>query len=213
MKSPYEAWTVDQRPLFSRLPGVQGQYSRNSVVDSITKFWDEFLVFQKSQVDLLFTQNLNPLTCDSEYLDYLAYMSGFNDRYWERSYPDSAKRKLIDGAFKVIWRRFGTFQSLGYVIDCFDIKNRIQKTGDYTVGESLVGDVIGDLGFNYTIFLPTIYQGQAESRRVEQLNFLYGIGYADYSIIYDDSKFVEVDLLLTDDDRLVTTDDNTTIAL
>jgi len=211
MRNTKEAWQL-QQPIYSRLPGYHGDYSRNDTVKHIVQYWDEFLVFQKTKVDDLLTKNLDPLLCDAEYLDFLAYLSFYNKRFWDKTWKESAKRKLINGS-NLVWNFFGTFTSLGYVISCFDIKHQLQNVGDFIVGISQVGDPLGDITWSYRIYLPSIYQGTETEDLVHRLNYLFGVGYCESEVIFDDSRFIELQVITTDDNIGILTDNNEGVIL
>ncbi|NJN88912.1 MAG: hypothetical protein HC878_00055 [Leptolyngbyaceae cyanobacterium SL_5_14] len=208
MTNPAQAWS-EGKPVLARLPQ---RYKSNNLTSWIVNYWDAFLVFQKYQVDALLEKNLNGKTCDSEYLDFLGYLSFYNARFWDSSWEDAAKRKLICGS-DIVWNYFGTFTSLSYVLSAFDIKHKLQNVGDFIVDVSQVGDPLGDITWSYRIYLPTEYQGTETEEKVKKLNYLFGVGYCESEIIFDASRFVEVDILLLDDDRILLTDDNQTIEL
>jgi Phage tail protein (Tail_P2_I) len=207
------AWQ-NNRPVYDRLPGDRGAYQVNDPTNWITKYWDDFLVYQKTQVDLLLTQNLNPETCDEEFLDYLGFISGFTKDTWDRNWPPSAKRKLIKEAYTLIWLNPGSINSISFIISAFDIQNRVIKTGDFLIGISEVGDPIGDIYWDYTIFLPTRYQGTNTVKLVEKLNYLFGVCYCYSRIIFDDSKFVNAYILINEQETaFIATEDNKALEL
>lgn len=211
MKSTFEAWQSGE-PIYSRLPGYNGDYNRNETVKHLVKYWDDFLVFQKSQGDLLFEKNLNAETCDSEYLDFLGYFSFYNGRFWDRSWTDSAKRKLITGS-NIVWNYFGTFESLGYVLNAFDIRHKLQNVGDFLVDISTVGEPLGDITWSYRIYLPPEYQGTEIEEKVKDLNYLFGVGYCESEIVFDEARFRIIEILTTDNNEILTTDDDEALEL
>jgi Phage tail protein (Tail_P2_I) len=187
MLNTYEAWNT-RKPAQSRLPGFSNKTKTDPLVAAIVSYWDNFLIYQKTQVDLLRDQNLNALECEPEYLDFLAPLHGFSGQFWDRNWPISAKRKLIDGAFKIIWKRQGSEDSIHYVLNCFDILNQVVTVNDFLVDISEVGDPIGDLAWRYNIYLPTQYENTPIEKQVQNLDYIFGVGYCEKFIIFDDTR-------------------------
>lgn len=187
MLDTYSAWQTG-KPIQSRLPGVYSQVNKDPIVSWLLDYWEDFLLFQKQQVDLLLTQNLDPLICDPEYLDFLAFLHGYTDQFWDRNWPISAKRLLIYWATREIFVLQGTLQSIHRVLLCFGIQNIVENVNDFIVDVSEVGEPIGDLAWRYKIYLPTVYQGTSVEQQVRNLDYIFGVGYCQKQIIFTDER-------------------------
>lgn len=173
------------RPIYSRLPDC---YKENPVADWLTAYFDDLLIETKAKVDDL-PRQLNPLECDVKWLDFLAPLCGFTGEYWEQSYPVSAKRLLLDNAYKIIWVNKGSRTALSTVLTCFGIQHLITNRGDFILGSSKTGDPLGTTAWEYQIFLPTIYRGTSTVQLVEKLDKLYSPLWCDREIIFNNLYF------------------------
>ncbi|AFY49020.1 Phage tail protein (Tail_P2_I) [Nostoc sp. PCC 7524] len=177
------AWQTG-RPIFSRLPEV---YQENAIANYLTAFWDELLVNNKARIDDL-PRQLNPLTCDANWLDFLAPLCGFTGEYWDRKWQDNFKRNLIASSYQRIWSNKGSRECLSTVLICFKIPHNIATMGDFILGQSKLGvDPLGSLAFKYIIYLRSSYQGTPEVKLVEKLNKLFGPCWCKSEVIFDDS--------------------------
>jgi phage tail P2-like protein len=97
-----KAWQ-DSQPLTGNLPEV---YRSNPVSVWLSSYWDKFLMGLKTRIDEIATKQLNPNTCDAEWLDYLASLSGFTSDYWDTTWGESIKRSLIQNGLSFLrWTR------------------------------------------------------------------------------------------------------------
>jgi hypothetical protein len=89
------------RPIYNRLPGVLGTYNSDSG-DTVAKWLcsgaDEQLNYTKVLLDDFYTNFLDPDTCKSENLDWLAQHLGFVDPLWDLNWRPDIKRLLIKNA-------------------------------------------------------------------------------------------------------------------
>lgn len=68
------------------------------VTEWLTSGADSLLIESKEKIDRFFNEYLNPDTCFSESLDWLAQHVGLNDSIYRTDYSDSLKRVLIKNA-------------------------------------------------------------------------------------------------------------------
>jgi phage tail P2-like protein len=171
MSSTYEAWSSG-RPIFSRLPEV---YQDNQLSDWLTVYWDEMLASLKSKIDDL-PRQLSPLTCDENWLDYLAPLCGFTGEYWDRNWKASSKRLLLNNSYSFIWRNKGTRNVLSFVLNALEIDHIIWEGSKWVLGVSQVSiDILGTSAWEYKILLPNYYQYKGyEWKLAEKINRLYG---------------------------------------
>lgn len=101
------------RPTFNRLP-VKG-YQDNTVANALTQFYDEKLVAVGTQVQNFHTL-LDPATCPVSYLDYLAYLVGMVDPYYDSRWSVPIKREMIQSAL-TLFRTRGTKACLTLALD------------------------------------------------------------------------------------------------
>lgn len=195
----YIRWFEEKRPVKGLLPGINGQYTQNEVVDWLTAPIDADL-----QRLLEFFNNygdqLNPLTAANEYLDYAAAFCGFTGEYWDRDWPIEAKRQLLSRAFSVIWPFKGTATALSFVLDSFRILHIIQQGESFIIGRNVVGDPLGSIAWDYKIILPDYYFQTPTARLAERLDFLFGPCWCTKEIIYDNEFFRTLTVLGFEDD-------------
>jgi hypothetical protein len=89
------------RPIYNRLPGVSGAYndeSGDTVGQWLTSGADEQLSYTKTLLDNFYTNYLNPETCKSENLDWMAQHLGFTEELWDLNWSSDMKRMLIKNA-------------------------------------------------------------------------------------------------------------------
>ncbi|BAY23706.1 hypothetical protein NIES2100_34980 [Calothrix sp. NIES-2100] len=195
----YEAWVVEKAPIFSRLPEV---YRDNPVTGYLTIFWDELLISTKGKIDDI-PRQLDPLTCDANWLDFLAPLCGFTGIYWNKNWLESHKRNLLSNSFTKIWNNKGSRECLSTVLRCFEIAHEIASKGDFIFGRSKLGeDALGNSSWQYIIYLKTIYKDTPVVSFVEKINTLFGPCWCKAEIKFDDS--VVRDYLLVDDTQLFT---------
>ncbi|BBD59512.1 hypothetical protein NIES2109_22990 [Nostoc sp. HK-01] len=178
-----EAW-ASGRPIFSRLPDV---YQDNPVTDWLTIYFDELLVGTKQTVDDLSNQ-FNPLTCETRWLDYIAPLFGFSGAYWDRGWAEASKRALLSGAYTTIWKNRGTRASLSYVLTSLNIEHSIWEGSTFILGTSQLS--IGTLGsgaWKYKILLPRRYSfGGYEFKLTQKIDRLFGNLWCESEVIYYD---------------------------
>lgn len=178
-----KAW-VDALPMTGNLPEV---YRENEVAQWLSTPWDKFLYGLKAKIDEIFLRQLDPETCDHEWLDYLAALSGFVGDYWDARWDEGIKRTLIKQGLGFLWVRRGTRGVLDFVLKLFlgnqfDIWTESEFRADVTPLDA----ELGEPEFRYFIRLPlTFLRGGEEFRLAERINRLYGAFYCDSEVIYD----------------------------
>lgn len=191
----YEAWVVERRPVFARLPGINGGYTDNSPTDWLTDYWDGLLLELKAKAEEAAGRQMNPLTCDPEWLDYLAPLAGFDANHWQIKWSEQTKRTLISNAFTLIWKDKGSREVLSLVLGAVGLRHEVIVQGDFLVGISEVGDPIGELPWDYTIFLPPEYQYREEEQLAQWVNERFGPCWCRSRIVFDPERFQRFDLL------------------
>lgn len=183
----YNAWVIEQRPIYSRLPDCYKE-DDPSVSDWLTEYWDQFLLNTKTKVDDI-PRQLNPLTCDPEWLDYLSVLCGWYGEYWDAKWPVESKRTLLANSFTLIWPNKGSFKVLSFVLFTLGIKHFIEIGQSFLVGYSEVGDRIGSIAWDYDILLPSEYYKTDVEKLANKINQLFGPCWCRSSVLFDDSRF------------------------
>lgn len=142
------------RPIYKRLP--ECGYDDNPIADWLTRFPDDVLVQTKNRVDDLERQ-VNPMTCDREWLNYLAALSGFVNEYWDRSWPDAIKRQIIAAGFTEIWPYLGTKRCMDFFLNLFSITHEWRFLGGFYLNLTPLGSILGTTGGKYYLILPFSY--------------------------------------------------------
>jgi hypothetical protein len=209
--SIYEAW-ASGRPIFSRLPEVY-QFQDPPIADWLTKFWDQLLINTKAKIDDIPVRQLNPATCDVEWLDFLAPLCGWDSKYWDKTWTVDAKRTLLINSYsgESIWENKGSAEVLSFVLATLGVRNIVQVQGDFILGTSVLGDELGSLPWEYTVRVPADYQGTSKDNLLQRIIKLFGPAWCIVNIIYDPDRFTFVNLLGINEDEILETETGTAI--
>lgn len=118
----------DGRPVFNRLP-LDG-YQNNDAVDALTVWVDEKITSKAEQLQNFYTNYLNPDTCLSEALDYLAYLVGLSGEYWDSAWSDQVKRTFIKSAHPLLWSKRGTLAVISFILQTHGLEHQIWTDAD-----------------------------------------------------------------------------------
>lgn len=118
-----EVW---DKPLLNHLP--ERGYQDNETVASLTSYVD---AKYKAIIDQLetFYHQLNPDSADEKYLDYLAYLVGLSDSYYDPQWSSDVKRQMIRLSHKTLWAKKGTLECIKAVLDAHNLKYDIWTDG------------------------------------------------------------------------------------
>lgn len=170
-----EAWRSG-RPIYSRLPGVNGQYQDElggTIAEWLTAHSDLTLVQTKTKI-LDLPRQLNPNTCDESFLDFLAILNGFTGEYWDTKWTTTQKRSILTEA-NWIWENKGSKMVLEYLFNVFAIESTIWEAAGFYAGVTLLPATIGEPDFRYMVTLPLKYlRNSPEFKLAEKLNNLFG---------------------------------------
>lgn len=111
-------WDKGQ-PVTLRLP--RDGYQNNPDVVSLLSQPDWFLTSKKEQLETLY-QQLTGETAPVSWLDYLAWLLGWSDEYWDTRWSESVKRQLIVIANSV-WERLGRSDVITQILDIHGIEH------------------------------------------------------------------------------------------
>jgi phage tail P2-like protein len=169
------AWD-EERPIFKRLPHYGWQ--DNEIADWITAAYDAVLIELKQAILNFPRDFIDPETCRSDALDWLAQLMGYTGDYWDTTWNDEIKRQLIKEAQTVVWRYKGSYYLLDYLFQIFGLNVQIKLQGQWTIGLSKVGDAIGGPLMLYSLVIgdndtPRYVRASQEWRLIERLNRLY----------------------------------------
>ena len=182
-----QAWSSG-RPIYSRLPGVNGGYQSDegdNPADWFTQYFDDLLVEVKAKVDDL-PRQLDPQTCDPEWLDFLAPLCGFSDEYWDAGFPIAVKRSLLSSAYTVLWPNKGSEMVLTWLLALFGIAHQLWLGDSFTLGVSTLPGTIGSPEWQFYILLPLQYLRESpEFARAQQIRRLYSPAFCDSLVAYD----------------------------
>lgn len=109
------------RPIFLNLP--RDGYQNNPDVEALLTQPDEFLTSTKVLAET-FYQKLNPTDCPDEWLDYIAWLHGWSDEYWDTLWQPSVKRALISLS-NLIWSGLGQQQTLSLILTTHSVINKL----------------------------------------------------------------------------------------
>ncbi len=109
------------RPVYLRLP--RDGYQNNDDIKALLTQPDEFLTGVKTLLEGLY-QQLNPLIAPEGWLDYIAWLNGWSDEYWDALWTPAIKRALIVISNRV-WSGLGQLSTLELILDTHGIEHRI----------------------------------------------------------------------------------------
>ncbi len=174
------------RPIYHRLPEESEAYQQNPLVDAITAPYDAILMQWKDMAENFERDFLDPDTCRSDALDWLAQLCGFTGEYWDSGWSDAQKRELIRRSHTFIWANKGTQILLEYLLSVFAINARIYQLGLFLADINKAGDVVGGELLRYWILMPLDYlRTSKEWGLVERLNRLYMPCFADSRVVFE----------------------------
>ncbi|MBW4443074.1 MAG: phage tail protein I [Plectolyngbya sp. WJT66-NPBG17] len=175
-----KAWR-DGVPFTGNLPEV---YQESEVSGWLSGTWDRFLIELKARIDEVALRQLDPDTCDEQWLDYLAALSGFTGDYWDSTWTPATKRVLIRNGLNYLWRLRGTQQVLEFVLQLFlgDRFDVWQET-EFLAEVSILDADLGEPEYRYFVRLPL--ELGSEFNLARKLNRLYGAAYCDSDVVYD----------------------------
>lgn len=129
-----EAW-LEGRPVFKRLPELG--YQDNELVDAVTSWVDSELTTKANLLQQYHTY-LNPETCPEDMLDYLAWLVGMSDSYWNKQWDSEVKREMIANAYW-LFNHQGTLDAVKRVLDIHGYTYNVWTDGDLTLPFNLPG--------------------------------------------------------------------------
>lgn len=201
MSLTLEIWN-QRKPLSERLPKLNGGYD-NDISDWLTGFWDEFLCDTKDKVFEIPERQLNPLTCDENWLDFLALLLGWDNTHWLKKWSIESKRLLLARSLDFIWERKGNIEVINYVIRSLKLKVIILEVGSFVIGTNLVGDPIGSNPWIVKVLMPTSYQFDSILKEVEFILDRFLPCWLKRIYVWTDQPFSDSELLIVGSDNEV----------
>lgn len=150
---PRSAWQLG-RPIYLRLPGEEEGYQGNEVADALTLWLDLLLVDVKDAAVNFERDFVNPDTCRSDVLDWLAQHYGFTGEHWDVTWPDSIKRQLIKYSVSFVWPNKGRKVLLEWLLSLFAIDVIVLVPGSFIAGINYSGDLLGGVPLRYFVAMP-----------------------------------------------------------
>lgn len=203
-----QAWK-DGRPTLSRLPGINDGYSGNEVADWLTDYPDQLLHGLRVMSEVA-TDQVNPLTCEPQWLDLLSNLCGWYG-YWDLAWPEASKRQLLAASYTEIWPKYGTATALSFVLQTLGVTHVIQQGQSFLIGVNEVGDPLGAIAWQYDIVLPTAFFNTKESALAERINSLFGPVWCTSRILFDDEFFQPTGFFELEENTLLQINDTQTV--
>lgn len=188
MSQTANAWN-EGRPIYARLPGVNGGYydeAGNNPADWLTDFWDGLLVATKASIEDVRDRQLNPDTCDAGWLDLLGALCGYTEDYWDATWEESWKRQLIRQAFVSIWPGKGSQAVLQEILEIFEIPHDLWQGSRFVLNETLLPATLGQPEWRYFIRLNlSLNRNGPEFKLARRVNRLFGPAYCETGVVYE----------------------------
>ncbi len=147
------AWQLG-RPVYFRLPAEEEGYVGNEVADALTLWLDSFLIEVKEATVNFERDFVDPDTCRSDVLDWLAQYYGYTGEHWDVTWSDLIKRQLIKYSVSFVWPNKGRKILLEWLLSLFAIKILVIVPGDFIVGINYANDLLGGVVLRYFIAMP-----------------------------------------------------------
>lgn len=158
------------KPVSARLP--RDGYQNNPNVLALMSQPDYFLTSVKSIAEGFYAK-LDPSVCPTDWLDYLGWLNGWSDEYWDTLWSSPVKRGLIAASNKV-WSGLGQLSTLRFILDTHTIQYRIWASTSLQLSFSLPATFSTPKGVIY-LRMPLKYiRGSRSFREAERTrqNFL-----------------------------------------
>ena len=169
------AWDSCQ-PILLSLPGLFQAYTENECVEVLVDYWDELYCGTKTKIDDMDRQ-LNPQTCDEEYLPLLGYVAGFSGNYAILDCFDVAcQREIISRSHSFVWAFKGSRPVLDFLLGCLGINYTYYEVKDFLVGINAIGDSISSEGeelINYYLVPSSYERNGAEWSKITKIVELF----------------------------------------
>lgn len=157
-------------PYTEQLP-YRGYLDNPELVQVLTWF-DEFISGQRDLLQTFYLE-LHPDTCQDKYLDYLAFLVGFSDSYWNTLWPNEVKRELIRQAHINIWPKRGRVDLLKWLIDLLALPVKIWTSQPIVLRVKLPAK-FGSHNYKLYLRVPISYsRGMTDWNEVEKLRQNY----------------------------------------
>lgn len=141
--------------VFDYLPQAYQEGEQREIVEALTAA----VVLKIDEIgralDSYAVDYLNPETCKEEWLDLLAYWSGWGN-IWDASWSVAAKRKLIKRSNE-IWENRGNIKALEILFEIFELDVEISASSGFIAGVSVVPATLSASPFELIIKLPALY--------------------------------------------------------
>jgi hypothetical protein len=164
----------------------------------LTTWVDHELVSTREKVKDEVERQYNPNTCDADRLNFLSQLTGFTGEYWDDFYTENQKRLLITNSLSSLWPERGRVECISQVLSILGVLHIIREKGSFILGESVLGDVLGFVGWQFVVILPNAYFGSLQEAAVEKAIRLLTPCWCTSEIIYDDRYFTPIELLSLD---------------
>jgi len=129
-----EAWAIG-RPVYARLP-AEG-YQNNEVTDWLTIWADENLTATSTLLQQYYKELQVETAADSS-LDFLAWLVGLADEYWDTQWHPDVKRGMIAASYW-LFNHIGTLAALRRVLDIQAIPYQLWQDADLRLPFTLPG--------------------------------------------------------------------------
>lgn len=206
MDSTYERWKAG-RPVHESLPEV---YHENPIADWLTDYPDQVLQGLKVMATEVAPLQVNPDTCEPEWLDLLSSLCGWYG-YWDVSWPEASKRRLIKESYTTVWPNYGTAETLSFVLTALGVTHLIQQGESFIIGRNVVGDPLGAIAWTYDIILPTALFDTKEYNLTVRINELFGPCFCKSRILFNDEYFKPTGFFELEENTLLSVGDSQTV--
>lgn len=181
-----QAW-ASKRPIYARLPGVNGQYQSEegeTIANWLTAHSDRILVDVQGKV-LDMPRQLSAQFCDESFLDFLAVLGGFTGEYWDKNWTANQKRLILIKT-NWIWENKGSKIVISYLIDAFNIDHSVWEESAFYAGVTILPGAIGEPDFRYMVTMPLKYlRNSNEFKLAEKINHLFGPIVCESRVCYE----------------------------
>lgn len=154
--------------IFDYLPKCyQASTDSKEIVEALTNAYIEKINSLNSELNDYYDSYLNPATCKEQWLDTIAYWSGWG-KIWDASWEVAVKRKLLIQTNN-IWENRGNLAGIEIIAKAFNYDINVAASSGFIAGVSLLPVPLSASPYDLEISLPQNYQGTIKEKIIKRL--------------------------------------------
>jgi phage tail-like protein len=169
------------RPTYHSLP--IRNYQDNDVADWLTH-WHDQKVVNTANILSNFYKAFDPFVAPEDYLNFLAYLVGLSQEYWDVKWSNDVKRQLISVAHE-LWSTKGTLLAISKVLDIHQLEYAFWISSSIRLSFTLPV-LVGSDDLRFYVRLPLKYsRTSSEFKEAERSLRNYSAAIVDARVMYE----------------------------